>query len=690
MGRLLLLASIPLFAGAAVLAQDRVPPDPAAAVPRDRLPVLGTVGDLPPEKERVIVALTAAGNIVVDGNSMDLNGLRQLLRERADRVREEEEARLSRLHVVLRADRAARWQDLQWAMQTCADPSVRVYRVLFAAVPEDGGAEGAMALFLPVDRGIPPGNAPPSPAARFPVKVRSAEPGGASASPPGPSLYAHLAKTFPDLKGGDTAATVDADPGVAGGAVLEAVDVLFRFGVKSVLVRGTTLNKSGKLSGTAAPAPAPAPAAVGVTLFGNAIGAPLPGDPLPPPAARVAGRMAGQAAPPEGGAVIVETPPIDEGEEVLEDGSPETAPGTFGLRRSAAAALKAGGGEGTETAVDLGLDWLVRHQSEGGYWDADGFEKRCGSDRCGGTGGPLYDPGVTGLALLCFLGKGETHKTPKHGSVVRNGLKYLKAMQDEEGCFGPRTSVHFVYNHAIATMAMAEAYGLTRSPLYKASAQNGANFIEHCRNPYLAWRYGVKPQDNDSSITTWMATALFTAREAGLDVDPASFDGAMGWLRKVTDPVHGRVGYTIRGNGPARPQELMDDFPAERSESLTAMGTWTRFACGQTTADPFVRKGLDLCLALPPKWSTSAGTIDGCYWLFGSLALHEAGGKDWSRWNDAMKQAVIQGQRLEPGSHRRGSWDPVDPWAPEGGRIYTTAMMVLTLETYYRYARKGE
>ena len=40
------------------------------------------------------------------------------------------------------------------------------------------------------------------------------------------------------------------------------------------------------------------------------------------------------------------------------------------------------------------------------------------------------------------------------------------------------------------------------------------------------------------------------------------FQGMKAWLDKATEPEYGRVGYTSRGTGPARPQELMEQFPA--------------------------------------------------------------------------------------------------------------------------------
>jgi hypothetical protein len=75
-----------------------------------------------------------------------------------------------------------------------------------------------------------------------------------------------------------------------------------------------------------------------------------------------------------------------------------------------------GGGQGgstkqTESAVMWALRWLKNHQSPDGHWDSDGFDAQCKLNRCDGPGEATYDPGVSGLALLCFLGAGETHQS---------------------------------------------------------------------------------------------------------------------------------------------------------------------------------------------------------------------------------------------------------------------------------------
>jgi len=351
--------------------------------------------------------------------------------------------------------------------------------------------------------------------------------------------------------------------------------------------------------------------------------------------------------------------------------------------------LRTGGvGRATRPSVDLALEWLKNHQSPGGNWDGDGFEDQCKLNKCGGHGESVFDPGLTGLSLLCFLGAGETHQTGPYKDTIKSGLRYLKSIQDSEGCFGPRTSQHFQYNHMTAALAMTEAYGVTGSRLFKESAQRGVNFVHQSQNPYLAWRYGVRDGDNDTSVTGWAVMVLKSAKMAELEVDGGAFRGAMGWIDKMTEPEFGRVGYQRRGGPVARTTEMMERFPAEQSEALTGVGVLTRIFAGE---DPqkseYIQKGADLMSKKPPRWDLDAGTVDYYYWYYATLAMFQVGGDHWKKWNKSMKTAIVDNQRTEAGRDERGSWDPVDPWSAEGGRVYSTALNCLSLEVYYRYGR---
>jgi hypothetical protein len=88
------------------------------------------------------------------------------------------------------------------------------------------------------------------------------------------------------------------------------------------------------------------------------------------------------------------------------------AGGAFGGRKGGHRNLRAGGGgKKTETAVDLALEWLKNHQSPNGQWECEGFSAQCKLNTCDHPGEASYTPGVSGLALLCFLGFGETHQS---------------------------------------------------------------------------------------------------------------------------------------------------------------------------------------------------------------------------------------------------------------------------------------
>jgi len=350
-----------------------------------------------------------------------------------------------------------------------------------------------------------------------------------------------------------------------------------------------------------------------------------------------------------------------------------------------------GNGRPQIDAVNNGLEWLHIHQDEDGRWDCDDFMKHDPvEDRCDGPGNALYDVGVSGLALLAFLGANYTDRGPAdqpYTETVRRGLRYLVRMQDEEGCFGARTSKHFIYNHGIATLAMAEAYWMTRNPRYKLPAQRGLDFIARARNSYAAWRYEPRGGENDLSVTGWMVMALKSGKYAGLLIDPDAFEGARRFVEKMTDPEFGMAGYTMQGAGAARPDGLQDRFPLEKTASMTAVAILTRIFLGEDPRSEMVKKGAKICLERKPQWNPDDGSVDMYYWYYATLAVFQVGGKSWREWNKAMVPAIVKSQHADGSGSRTGSWDPIGPWGHDGGRVYSTALMVMCLEVYYRYDR---
>jgi hypothetical protein len=364
------------------------------------------------------------------------------------------------------------------------------------------------------------------------------------------------------------------------------------------------------------------------------------------------------------------------------------AGGKYGGRLGGGRNTRPGDGQ-REQALKDGLEWLKRHQDEDGKWDCAGFMKHDpASDLCTGAGDSNHDVGVTGLALLAFLGDGHTLRHGQYKDVVSNGLRWLRDQQDpESGLIGEEIGHAFLYDHGIATLAVCEAYYFDRSPLLRSTAQRAVSTIGRARNPYGAWRYALPGDgDNDTSVTGWMVFALKSAQEGGLKVDNEAFVAARNWFDEVTDPNTGRCGYDSIGSPSSRVEGHNEAYPAEKGEAMTAVALLCRVFMGDDPSEhPVMERHAELLRKSLPVWDPSAKANDMYYWYYGTYAMYQMGGEHWQAWNKAMKPAVLESQRMDGAS--KGSWDPLGPWGWSGGRVYSTALMVLCLEVYFRYGK---
>lgn len=366
------------------------------------------------------------------------------------------------------------------------------------------------------------------------------------------------------------------------------------------------------------------------------------------------------------------------------------AAGKFGGRFGGRPGLRTAGGSGTTEPLQDALNWLVDHQAQDGRWDCDGFRehKPEGVCACDGAGDEFHDGGVTGLALLALMGDGNTAGRGALKDNVVLGIRWLLSQQDPAtGRIASSGAIDSIYDHILATLALTECYHFSKSPVLEPRVQAAIDYLQLGRNRGAGFRYEVPPDGkSDMSVTAWATITLFSAKEAGLAVDEHAFESILSWLDAMTDPTTGRVGYDVTGSSPARLARDSDQFPADRSEAMTAAGLLTRFFLGQDPKqEPILGKHGDLLLTCPPEWDESGGSIDMYYWYWGSYATWQLGGHYWSTWNSAMKPIVLEHQRRD--GHFKGSWDPVGVWGSSGGRVYSTAMMALTLEVYFRYAR---
>ena len=405
-------------------------------------------------------------------------------------------------------------------------------------------------------------------------------------------------------------------------------------------------------------------------------------------------------------------PSLDPGGVGMMTGTPGGYPGAvmmaggFGGRSGSTRVqmLKEGGGNAmSEAAVADGLLWLARHQAPDGHWSLDHFElyahdepspngkiEKC---TCTGQVNRQDDIAATGFALLPFLGAGQTQKPNKeanqkdYSKTVKAGLDFLIAKQGKDGYFGGS-----MYSHAIAAIAMCEAYGMTSDPSLKTPARQAIRFIETAQDPGGGgWRYAPRTA-GDLSVTGWQVMAMKSAQMAGLEL--ANKGEALKQAEKFLDSVEASTkgGYSYM---PGAPETVV----------MTAVGMLCRQYMGVSPRNPGLLAGVDRLKQVPPGMANNV-----YYEYYATQVMHHMGGDAWDFWNEGpggkdshtgirdkliAKQCTTAEKVGLPGAtpalpaalaHENGSWDANGAWGADGGgRIMYTSLSLLTLEVYYRH-----
>ncbi len=98
---------------------------------------------------------------------------------------------------------------------------------------------------------------------------------------------------------------------------------------------------------------------------------------------------------------------------------------------------------------------------------------------------------VTGLALLAFLGAGNTHLQGDYAKNVQRGLEFLISMQGNDGNLaGQAETFAFMYSHGMATLAMSEAYAMTGDRRLEPTVQKAIDYTLRAQiRSTGGWRY---------------------------------------------------------------------------------------------------------------------------------------------------------------------------------------------------------
>lgn len=289
--------------------------------------------------------------------------------------------------------------------------------------------------------------------------------------------------------------------------------------------------------------------------------------------------------------------------------------------------------------VDLmyerGLRYLAEKQNSQGCWD-DG----AGSE-----------PGVVGLCVAAFLAHGEDPNNGPYAKVIRKGVDYIISKQSSvNGYIGSS-----MYNHAFATKALAESYGVIEHPKVGKALEQAVELIlsSQKRNRFGAWRYTPDSRDADTTVTGCQVVSLFAARNAGMPVPDEAIKKALAYLASCRGG-DGSYGYTSAAGG---------------KPTLTAIGSLClslakdRESKGYAASLAYLKKNLDYRDRYYPYY----------YEYYMSQALFHADTETWEEWNSRNIRylATIQ--------------SPDGSFPGNQGQAFSTSGALLSLALNYRY-----
>lgn len=361
----------------------------------------------------------------------------------------------------------------------------------------------------------------------------------------------------------------------------------------------------------------------------------------------------------------------------------ETAeiPATYRLRdlaRRREIARQQGGTDASEEAVERSLAWLASAQEQDGSWNGTKWGAgRIEVDEAGINrlrAGAQADTGLTGLAVLAFLGAGYTQEEGKYSRNVSRALEWLITQQREDGYLGGEATRYAgMYCHGMAAYALAEAYGMqserrTNDRLGQAVVQAMQFTVAMQSEKDGGWRY-LPGWSGDMSMFGWQMMALKSADIAGIPMPDSARNLMLKFLvERSQGPNKGLAAYH-------------PEYGPEVTPAMTAEALFCKQMMGIQRENPASREAVEYLLNREHRPRKSYPNL--YYWYYGTLAMYQYGGPEWQEWNELLRELLIEAQ-VKRGP-LAGSWNPDGPWGGYGGRVYSTALATLSLEVYYRF-----
>ena len=307
--------------------------------------------------------------------------------------------------------------------------------------------------------------------------------------------------------------------------------------------------------------------------------------------------------------------------------------------------------EKTDVVIKGALRWLASKQLPSGAWGSSEDEVR-------------HPVAITGYVILAYLAAGNLPGEGEFGKNVTAGMQYLLDATAPDGLMGNRNNGQYMYGHGIASIALAELYGQTRSPSLRPKLERVIKIIIASQNTEGGWRYRPIARDADISVTVLQVVALRAAKNGGLDVPQLTLDNAVKYVKKCFHPASGGFGYQ-----PSR----------EPGFARTAAAIYSLQVCGLYD-DEMVKRGAEYLTKNSKdrdQWFTYGN-------FYAAPALYMVGGETWRKYYEDMRDLLLSPKNVTS-KGEISFWEPrLDQGRPVG-QVYCTAVYAKILAMPYHY-----
>ncbi|MFH5806602.1 prenyltransferase/squalene oxidase repeat-containing protein [Alienimonas sp. DA493] len=301
--------------------------------------------------------------------------------------------------------------------------------------------------------------------------------------------------------------------------------------------------------------------------------------------------------------------------------------------------------------------------------------------------GAIADKGtptaMTALSVMALASVGVTPGDPTpEGTAMRKALDYVldEDRVQEDGYFG-RSDGSRMYGHGIVTLMLSEMLGMGASAeqdrLIRERLEQAIAVILKAQSQPKdprnqgGWRYERDSRDSDLSVSVWQVMALRSAANDGLDVPPEAIAEAVDYLRRSYDSPVARDG---------TPDDRVSGFTYEPERgnptyAMTAAGVLALQVCGQYE-DPRVAGAAEWLTARPPQWKDKWCSYGTYYYAQG---MYQRGGEYAPAAADVVRELLLDRQEDD------GSWLAENGSERSHGRVYATALAMLSLSVKYHY-----